>query len=149
MRGLLPGDPEAALDAMQEALCDAAIGLKAFRGEAGLRTLLFSYARNKAADAIRTSASERRKAAMAGRASQGLSEPSAEDAAVHSDEALRVRRALLALGPEDRAVLRLREFEGASMREIAAVLGVSEGAAKLKLHRARKRFGRLWLREGN
>lgn len=49
----------------------------------------------------------------------------------------RLRTALAALPPTYRAVLFLREMEGLSTREVAAVLGTSEANVKTRLHRAR------------
>ena len=52
----------------------------------------------------------------------------------------RVRAALTRLAARDREVLVLRHLEQLSIREIAAVLGVSEGAIKLRHLRALERF---------
>jgi len=51
-----------------------------------------------------------------------------------------VRRAWAALREADREVLGLATWEGLGTRELAAVLGCSRTAAKLRLHRARRRF---------
>lgn len=53
-----------------------------------------------------------------------------------------VRRALRALGTADREVLELHLWEGLEPREIAAVLALSEGAARTRLSRARGRLRR-------
>ena len=53
-----------------------------------------------------------------------------------------VREAFLRLNPDDREVLALAGWEGLSSDEIATVLGCSRGAARLRLHRARKRLAR-------
>lgn len=42
------------------------------------------------------------------------------------------------LTPQQRTVLHLKEYEGRSLREIAAALHISEGAAAMQLSRARK-----------
>ena len=52
----------------------------------------------------------------------------------------RVRQALLALGERDREVLVMRHLEEMAMAEIAAVLGISEGAVKVRHLRALKRL---------
>lgn len=49
----------------------------------------------------------------------------------------RLRSALLALPPAHRVVVVLREVEGLSTREAAAVMGISEDNVKARLHRAR------------
>lgn len=46
-------------------------------------------------------------------------------------------QAIASLPPKLRAVFILREIEGATTAECAQVLGISEGAAKVRLHRAR------------
>jgi RNA polymerase sigma-70 factor (ECF subfamily) len=55
----------------------------------------------------------------------------------------RVRAALGRLGERDREVLVLRYLEQLSPREIAAVLGISEGAVKVRHLRALERFRAL------
>ncbi|WP_433237894.1 RNA polymerase sigma factor [Streptosporangium sp. CA-135522] len=54
-----------------------------------------------------------------------------------------IRTAFAALGPSDREVLALASWEELSGPEIAKVLGCSSTAARLRLHRARKRLARL------
>jgi RNA polymerase sigma-70 factor (ECF subfamily) len=55
----------------------------------------------------------------------------------------RVQAALEALGERDREVLVLRYLEGLRTREVAAVLGISEGAVKVRHVRALERLRRL------
>jgi RNA polymerase sigma-70 factor (ECF subfamily) len=52
----------------------------------------------------------------------------------------RVRTILLQLGPRDREVLVLRHLEQMSPREMAAVLGITEGAVRVRHLRALERF---------
>jgi RNA polymerase sigma-70 factor (ECF subfamily) len=55
----------------------------------------------------------------------------------------RVRQALLRLAPRDREILVLRHLEQLSMAEIAAVLTITEGAAKVRHVRALERVRAL------
>ena len=55
----------------------------------------------------------------------------------------RVRTILEQLGPRDREVLVLRHLEQMSPREMAAVLGISEGAVRVRHLRALQRFRQL------
>jgi RNA polymerase sigma-70 factor (ECF subfamily) len=50
------------------------------------------------------------------------------------------QRYLDRLHPGHQKVLWLADVEGRNLKEIAQVLGVSEGAAKIRLHRARKKL---------
>jgi RNA polymerase sigma-70 factor (sigma-E family) len=63
-----------------------------------------------------------------------------------ADDRLAVGRALTALTPNQREVVVLRYWEGLSVAETAAMLGVSEGTVKSQMHRAVSAM-RPWLRE--
>jgi RNA polymerase sigma-70 factor (ECF subfamily) len=56
----------------------------------------------------------------------------------------RVQALLTELPPNDREVLVLRHLEQLSIAEMAAVLGISEGAVKVRHLRALQRFRDLW-----
>ena len=59
----------------------------------------------------------------------------------------RVRQVLLTLSPRQRQALILREYAGLSCAEIGAQLGVSEGAVKAILFRAREEFRKRYARQ--
>jgi RNA polymerase sigma-70 factor (ECF subfamily) len=61
-----------------------------------------------------------------------------------SAEVIDVRATLEALAPEQRVILVLRDLEGVSEAEAAALLDVAPGTAKSRLHRARTAFRRRW-----
>jgi RNA polymerase sigma-70 factor (ECF subfamily) len=73
-----------------------------------------------------------------------------EDSARISDgsgvvvEQLAVRAALARTCSAHRTVLVLRFWEGLSYDEMAVVLGLSVGAVKMRLHRAREAFRRFY-----
>lgn len=54
------------------------------------------------------------------------------------------QKLLARLGPQDRAVLLLKEREGMETREVARVLGCSEVAVRLRLFRARRTLRKLF-----
>jgi RNA polymerase sigma-70 factor (ECF subfamily) len=64
-------------------------------------------------------------------------EPSAEDVLISSGDCALVRRALAELAPAFREAIVLREFEGLSYQDIAAVTGVPAGTVMSRLSRAR------------
>ncbi|WP_026924337.1 RNA polymerase sigma factor [Glycomyces arizonensis] len=51
---------------------------------------------------------------------------------------------LARLSPEHRAILMLRDRDGMDERSAAAILGVTTGTAKSRLHRARQYFRKEW-----
>ncbi len=55
-----------------------------------------------------------------------------------------IAEVLRRLSPQQRAVLVLRDLEGFSEAEAAALLGVERGTFKSRLHRARRAFRRRW-----
>lgn len=69
---------------------------------------------------------------------------SAEDAAVERSEgdraAVQIQQALRSLTPSDAALLTLTVIERYSPAQAAAALGISDGAARTRLHRARARL---------
>jgi RNA polymerase sigma factor (sigma-70 family) len=71
-------------------------------------------------------------------------ERSAEDLAVERMEEMRVAvqvgDALSSLSPSDAALITLTMFEHYSPAQTAVVLGISDGAARTRLHRARARM---------
>ena len=52
-------------------------------------------------------------------------------------------RALAAPAPDEREILRLVAWDGLTSRRLARVLGVPEGTARSRLHRARRRLAAL------
>lgn len=66
--------------------------------------------------------------------------PDPEQRAQARADAARLGRALMALAPADREPLVLRALEGLSYDAIGQVMDLSAGAAKVRVHRARRRL---------
>jgi RNA polymerase sigma-70 factor (ECF subfamily) len=58
-----------------------------------------------------------------------------------------VREALQSLPPEYRAPLLLYLHDGLALTEVAEIMGISEGAVKTRIYRAREMFRRAYRRE--
>lgn len=104
-------------------------------GEGG-RLWLYGVARHALANQKR---SERRRERLAERLRREL--PAAvQSVTLPAPETGAIRGALDRLGSEDREILRLAGWEELTPGEIAMVLGISQVAARSRLHRARRRL---------
>ena len=61
-----------------------------------------------------------------------------EEQAIQQDRVQLVRRLIDSLPEKQRTVMQLRDFEGKSYKEIAAVMGISEEQVKVSIFRARQ-----------
>lgn len=132
------GDPVAAADATQDALVRALTALHTFRGEASFRTWLLRIAANTARSAGRQTTRRREVALDAADTLTSGADPARR--AVARTEVERVERALAELPEKQRLAVSLRIHQDLSHREIAAVLGSSEGAARVNYHLGIKRL---------
>lgn len=67
--------------------------------------------------------------------------------AARADIQDRLAKALLVLSPRSAALMHMHYYEGMTLREAASVLSISEEAAKVALHRARKKLRELLIDE--
>jgi RNA polymerase sigma-70 factor (ECF subfamily) len=124
------GDPHAAADATQETFLRVLRYGSSFGGRSSFRTWLLQVARNVCLDHI----DERRRRREGDDAIPPVEAAGPEAIA---DPRLRlVRAAVDALPPTRRDVLVLRRFHGLSYAEIGELCGISEGAARVRAHRA-------------
>src|SRR5262245_25546984 len=142
-----------ARDAFQDAFVQVLKGIRSFRGDSSLSTWLHRIAWNAALMKIR----------RANRRPEGRLDPwlptydetghRVQNAPAIDDDAqselereeLRqhVRKCVAKLPLRYRAVVVLRDLEEKSTQETAKLLGISEGAVKVRLHRARKALATL------
>jgi RNA polymerase sigma-70 factor (ECF subfamily) len=137
----LTGNEEDARDVVQDAYLRAYKGLKRFRGDSSFSTWLYRITANCASTQL-------------GRRSRHRHEDLDDDAPLADErpeidpelrasaecDRERVSAALLALPPRLRAVVVLRDVYDLPHEAIAEELGISEAAAKVRLHRARRKL---------
>lgn len=121
-------------EVVQDTFVRAFGSLDGFRGDSALRTWLFTIARNLVRDRARTR--KMRRDAVPIEESHAVTEHDPLDGVVAEETAERLRRAVGRLSPTQREVFTLRVTEGLSYREIAAVVGTTEGAARVHYHHA-------------
>ncbi len=137
----LTGDEEDARDVVQESYLRAYRGLKRFRGDAQFTTWLYRITANCASTHLGRRARHRHDE-LADDAPLADTDPDVDPAARTDARATRERLtdALRGLPPRLRAVVVLRDVYDLPHEAIAAELGISESAAKVRLHRARKKL---------
>ncbi len=138
----LTANEEDARDVVQEAYFRAYRGLKRFRGDASFTTWLYRITANCAATQLGRRARHRHEDLDDETVDVRDHRPETDPHARAEAALLRARltTALEALPPRLRAVVVLRDVYDLPHEAIAAELGISEAAAKVRLHRARMRL---------
>lgn len=137
----LTGDEEDARDVVQESYLRAYKGLKRFRGDAQFTTWLYRITANCASTHLGRRSKHRHEEliedAPLADTNPEVDPEARADATILRD---RLNEALRALPPRLRAVVVLRDVYDLPHEAIAAELGISESAAKVRLHRARRKL---------
>ena len=149
---LVCGHAEDAEDVMQDALLKTYQHVEQISEPAAFRTWLYTTVRNACLMKRRRRAGE---PASFVSIDEGIGggdrsapvevadpSPSADQKMIESWVDERLRQALTRLPPSYRMIVVMREIEGLSTKEVAAIAGVSEANVKQRLHR-----GRLMLRK--
>ncbi|MGQ0764918.1 MAG: RNA polymerase sigma factor [Gemmatimonadota bacterium] len=121
-------------EVVQDTFVRAFGAIDTFRGDSSLGTWLFSIARRLVLDARRSA--NRHRDLDEVREGDAATEYDALDEMVAGETRDRLRGALERLSPTQREVFRLRIGEGLSYKEIARVVGTTEGAARVHYHNA-------------
>jgi RNA polymerase sigma-70 factor (ECF subfamily) len=136
----MAGTAQEADDLLQEVFLQAHRKLGSFRGDSSLGTWLYRLGMNHCLDHLRG-----RQARM-GRATdsledEGMVEPAAPAPVVPAAiSRMDLERAIARLPEGCRAVFLLHDVEGFDHREVARILGVSEGTSKSQVHKARMKL---------
>ena len=119
---------------VQDTFVRAFGSLHSFRGDSALRTWLFTIERRLVLD--RRRAARRAPAMVEVQESSAATGFTALDSMVAAETEQQVREAIDRLSPTQREVFTLRVSEGLSYRDIASVVGSTEGAARVHYHNA-------------
>lgn len=133
-------------DAAQDTAIKVYLNLKNFRGDSQFRTWVLSIARNEGLGRLRKAGSRREDSLEADTDEQtGDYTPALltswreipSQALERQELGAILRKAIDGLPEIYRNVMLLRDIEEMDVRETATALGISEGAVKVRLHRAR------------
>jgi len=128
------GEREQVDEIVQDVFVRGFTSLESFRGESSLRTWLFTIARRLVLDRRRSMRRRREVADVS--ENDAATEFTALDSMIADEAEVRVREAVKRLSPTQREVFTLRVTEGLSYREIASLVGTTEGAARVHYHNA-------------
>ena len=136
----MTGSAEDAEDLLQEVFLQAHRKLAGFRGESTLGTWLYRLTMNHCLDHLRG------RLAKMDRSTESLDAEDAFEPAAHAPVVptavtrVDLERAIAALPEGYRAAFLLHDVEGFEHREVAKILGVSEGTSKSQVHKARMKL---------
>jgi RNA polymerase sigma-70 factor, ECF subfamily len=137
----LTGNEDDARDAVQDAYLRAYRGLRQFRGDAQFTTWLYRITANCSATLLAQRARTRTETLPDDAPVVDLRpDHDPETRMSDEDERARVARALARLPWRLRQVIVLRDIYDMAHGSIASELGISEAAAKVRVHRARRRL---------
>jgi len=133
----LTGNATDAEDVVQETF--AAVLTSRYRGESSVRTWLVGILVRRAGMVHRLRHRQRWHRSLQAEAADGPTvELTTPPGTAGTEARLDLATMLQSLSPEHRAVIVLRELEGLTYEEMAAVLGVPQGTVESRLHRARE-----------
>ena len=136
--GILRNEDDAS-DVAQEAFLKGFRGLGGFRGDAAFKTWILTIAANEARMVLRK-VGRRKEVALEAVAPVPTQDLSAHERVERSEDAGRIREVLAGLPDKQRQSVELRIYEGLSFREIGAIIGSSEGAARVNYHHGIRRL---------
>ncbi len=119
---------------VQDTFVRAFGAMDSFRADSALRTWLFTIARRLLLDRRRADRRRRNRVEIA--EGDAVTEVDALDGVVADETEARLRRAVDQLSPKQKEVFTLRVTEGLTYRDIADVVGSTEGAARVHYHNA-------------
>lgn len=134
------GDEDVAQDLLQETLLGIAKGLGRFEHRASIKTWVFAIASRVVATHLRRPERVHRIVDIETIADVDDGQVSVEDSLEFDEMNQCVREVIDSLPPDYRSALILHDLEGMGCAQTASVLGISPGAVRVRIHRARGRL---------
>ena len=143
----ITGSTDVAEELCQEAFIKYYERLDSFPDQDQAKYWLIRVAKNLALNVAKRSGRERRAYERAYHEPRDPSS-SGEDLVIRQEEAVRVQNALEILPEKLKSVLVLKEYGDLNYKEIASILGITEGNVKVRVFRARERLMKALLEPG-
>ncbi len=139
-------EEELAKDLAQETFLKIFQGMRRFRGDCSEKTWCLTIARNTFLSYARKKQPMLLEEELSTEAGGNLDSP-LETQMIRREESAFVQKVLFMLKEEERTILLLRDCEGIAYEELSRILGITEANVKVRLHRARKKYRKLYLIE--
>ncbi|GAB3564518.1 RNA polymerase sigma factor [Spirosoma luteolum] len=138
-------DPMQAEDLTHDIFLKLVVKLGSFKEQARFSTWLYSITYNYCTDHVRSPARRNEIYMDEGweRLDVGEQEDNLEEIA--EMEAVRLKKALEYLGPDERSLLLMKYQDDISLRELADMSGITESAVKMRLKRSRDKLRKYYL----
>jgi RNA polymerase sigma-70 factor (ECF subfamily) len=139
----MTGNPDDAAEVTQDTYIRLLRSIRSFRGEAKFSTWLYRVTSSVAITNLRRRTRRRNEVPLESEEWQDWHAPASTEPGAELDRrelAERLEEALRSLPDAYRMVVVLRDVYGLPLDEVGGQLGISEGAAKVRLHRARQRL---------
>lgn len=117
-----------------------------FRGDGEFRTWMFHVARNVIHDDGRTASRTVKQQELDGQVERISGGAMADEHIQQKHEHRALQQALSSLSAESREVLVLSRFQEMKYHEIARVMNISEGAVKVRVHRALQQLKHIYFK---
>lgn len=128
-------DPQAAADALQDAMLDVWQRADRYGGQASVKTWIFAIARNKFIDRHRRTV----RMTLTDDIPESVDpDPNPEAVLLAAGDADRVRACLSKLKPAHLSVIRLAFYDDLNYAEIGEIEGIPEGTVKTRIYHAKK-----------
>jgi len=134
----LTGNPDAALDVLQDVWLKVVRGIRALKDPGSLKPWLYAIAHGVAVDRIRRDYKRDKAEQSQLDDAFNIDEPSFDQ-----EDATAIRDALTRVGVKHREVLVLHFLQDLSILEIANVVGCSEGTVKSRIHYAKRQMKQI------
>lgn len=139
-------EDELARDLTQETFLKIFLGLRKFRGECSEKTWCLAIARN-----VFLSYARKKQPLLLGEElleiQENADENMPEQHVIQQEEGKLVRQILAQLAEDERTLLLLKDYEDIPCAELARMMGLTESNIKVKLHRIRQKYRKLYLQK--
>lgn len=142
----LTGNPDDAAEVSQETYMKLLRVIRSFRGDSKFSTWLYRVTSNVAISMLRKRSRHDRNVSLDAEKWSDLQAPDSADPELRLQGRLlreRLDSALMSLPEGYRAVVVMKDIYGLSLAEAGKQLGITEGAAKVRLFRARQRLKKV------